>query len=285
MLVGAHVSNAGGISNAVDRAAALGAEALQCFCSSPRGWAFKPVPDEQAAAFRQKASESGIGASFLHGIYLVTVATQDEALLQRGLDSLTKYMHVASAMGATGVIFHSGSHKGVGYDAVFEQAVTSLKQVLDATPPDTFLIMENSAGMGDHICSKFSEIGGIIKAVDNPRLKVCLDTQHCFAAGHDVTKPEGVAAMMDEFDHEIGVDRLAAVHANDSKTPLASAVDRHENLGQGQMGEDAFVAIMGHPAFRDVPFILEVPGLENNGPDKPNMDLLKELRGRARLSG
>ena len=285
MLVGAHVSNAGGISNAADRAAELGAEALQCFCSSPRGWAFKPVPDEQTAAFRQKVGESGIGASFLHGIYLVTVATQDQSLLQRGMDPLTSYMHVASAMGATGVIFHCGSHKGAGYDAVFEQAVISLKQVLDDTPQHHSLIMANRAGMGDDQGSKFAENGGIIRAVDDPRLRVCRATQHCFAAGHDITTPEGVAAMMDEFDREIGTDRLVAIHANDSKTPLASAVDRHENLGQGEMGEDAFVAIMGHPAFRDVPFILEVPGLENNGPDKPNMDLLKELRARAGLSG
>ena len=285
MHIGAHVSTAGGFDKAVDRAVEIGAEAVQLFCSSPQGWAFKPLSKEIVTAFRQKSRENDIGPAFLHGIYLVNLGTPDGDHLKKGIDSLTNYMHVASAMGGRGVIFHGGSHKGAGYEGIFQQTVDSFKEVLANSSEDANLIIENSAGMGNHIGSSFAEIGRILKAVDSPRVKVCLDTQHAFAAGYEMTTAEGVARAMEEFDREIGVDNLAAVHANDSKTPFASGVDRHENIGRGHMGEDAFIAIMAHPAFRDVPFLLEVPGLEGKGPDKHNVDLLKQLRTRAGLQG
>ncbi len=285
MEIGAHVSPAGGLDRAIDRAAEIGAEAVQLFCSSPRGWAFKPLSDEAVTAFRQKSKDNGIGPAFLHGIYLVNLGTPDGDHLKKGIGSLINYMDMASAIGGKGVIFHGGSHKGAGYEGIFQQTVDSFKEVLAGSPKDTNLILENSAGMGNHIGSSFAEIGRILKAVDSPQVRVCLDTQHAFAAGYEMTTSEGVARAMEEFDKEIGLDKLAAVHANDSKTPFASGVDRHQNIGQGHMGEDAFVAIMAHPAFRDVPFLLEVPGLEGKGPDKPNVDLLKQLRTRAGFQG
>ena len=153
-----------------------------------------------------------------------------------------------------------------------------MDQVLEASPENVWLAIENSAGMGDHICSKFQEIGQIMRALDSPQVKVCLDTQHLFAAGYEVTEKAGLERAMEEFDREIGLSNLVAVHANDSKTPFASAVDRHENIGQGHMGLDGFRVIMSHPAFRDVPFLLEVPGDDGNGPDKANLDILKRLR-------
>jgi len=285
MRIGAHVSTAGGLSKAVDRAVELGAETIQCFCSSPQGWAFKPIPEEETTAFRRKAEAAGVGPAFLHGIYLVNMGTTNTENLQKGIESLSNYMKVISAMGGAGVIFHAGSHKGAGYEAIFKQTVSSFKEVLSNSPQDVWLVIENSAGMGNHIGSKFVEIGRIMEAVDDPRMKVCLDTQHCFAAGYDMVTPEGIEKAMEEFDREIGLTNLVAVHANDSKPPFASGVDRHENLGEGQMGLDAFVAIMSHPAFRDVPFILEVPGFDNKGPDKQNMETLRSLRTKAGLSG
>ncbi len=285
MRIGAHVSSSGGLDKAIDRAVELGAETIQCFCSSPRGWAFKPIPEEQTAAFRQKAEAGGVGPAFLHGIYLTNLGTADGENLRKGIESLTSYMHVSSAMGGAGVIFHGGSHKGAGYEGIFKQTVASLKEVLANSPRDARLIIENSAGMGNHIGSTFAEIGRIMEAVDDPRVKVCLDTQHSFAAGYDVVTPAGIEKVVAEFDREIGLANLVVVHANDSKTPFASGVDRHENLGQGHMGLDAFVVIMSHSAFREIPFILEVPGFENKGPDKQNMDILRELRARVGLSG
>ena len=283
MRAGAHVSSAGGLDKAIERAVAIGAEAVQIFCSPPQGWAFKPVAPEIAQSFREKAAASDIHPTFLHGVYLVNLGTDIPENLKKGIDSLTNYMHVASAIGASGVVFHPGSHKGRGFEAVLPQTVDSLKQVLANSPDDVWLTVENMAGMGNHIGASFNELGRIIQAVDDPRIRVCLDTQHCFAAGYDLTNPQGIQQAMEEFDREIGLDRLVAVHANDSKTPLASGVDRHENLGKGHMGLEGFEVIIGHPAFRDLPFFLEVPGLDNKGPDKANVDILKQIRAKVGL--
>ena len=278
MKVGAHISTAGGLDKAIDRAQAMNAEAIQMFVSSPRGWAFKPIPPAVTAAFREKAESAGIGPVFLHGIYLVSLGAETEENLAKSVQALINYMQVAGEIGAAGVIFHTGSHRGAGFDGVFDQAVRAMDQVLKASPDNVWLAIENSAGMGDHICSKFQEIGQIMKALASPQVKVCLDTQHLFAAGYQVTEEAGLERVMEEFDREIGLSNLVAVHANDSKTPFASGVDRHENIGQGHMGLEGFRVIMGHPAFRDVPFLLEVPGDDGKGPDKANLDILKRLR-------
>ena len=142
--------------------------------------------------------------------------------------------------------------------------------------------------MGQHIGADLKELGQIIAAVDQAvrgRLKVCLDTQHCFAAGYDISTKNGLEAMLAEFDEAIGLENLVAVHANDSKRPLGAGVDRHENIGQGYIGVQGFENIMSNPAFRDVPFFLEVPGFENKGPDRENLDLLKEIRSRVAPEG
>jgi deoxyribonuclease-4 len=281
MKIGAHVSASGGISKAVGRGVAIGCETIQIFGSSPQSWAFKPIPDREIEAFRHQASESGLGPVFLHAIYLINMGTTDPAILARGTESLINYMTLAAKIDAGGVIFHPGSHKGAGYDAVFPQVVASIQRVLDQSPEGPCLCLENMAGMGQHIGARFAELGDIVQAVASPRLRICLDTQHSFAAGYDLTTPEGVDRMMTEFDRDIGLEQLAAVHANDSRQPCGSGVDRHDNIGEGLIGEAGFEAIMAHPAFRDLPFFLEVPGFEGKGPDQRNIDLLKEIRHRA----
>ncbi len=278
MKVGAHVSSAGGMDKAIDRGQAMGAEAIQMFISSPQGWAFKPIAPSVKEAFREKAVQAGIGPTFLHCIYLVSLGSPTEENLQKSVGALTNYMQAAGEIGAAGVIFHTGSHRGAGYDGVFDQAVRAMAQVLEASPENVSLAIENSAGMGDHICSSFQEIGRLMKAVGSPQVKVCLDTQHLFAAGYNIVEKDGIERTMEEFDREIGLDNLVAVHANDSKIPFAGGVDRHENIGEGHMGVEGFRVIMGHAAFRDVPFLLEVPGAEGKGPDKSNVDVLKGIR-------
>jgi deoxyribonuclease-4 len=278
MKVGAHVSTTGGLDKAIDRAEEIGAETIQIFISSPRGWAFKPIPKATVSIFKEKAASTDVGPVFFHGIYLVSLGSPSEENLAKSVQTLTDYMQAAGELGAAGVIFHTGSHRGAGYQSVFEQAVRAIDQVLTGSPEGVWLTIENSAGMGDHICSKLSEIGQLLKAVGSPNVKVCLDTQHLFAAGYDVKHKDGLEQVMEEFDREIGLSNLVAVHANDSKTLLGSAVDRHENIGEGHIGIDGFRVIMGHPAFRDVPFLLEVPGAEGTGPDKTNVDILKGVR-------
>ena len=229
------------------------------------------------ADFRAKAAEADVSPVFIHCSYLVNIGGAED-LVVKSVDLMVKNMIAASEIGAAGVIFHGGSHRGAGFDAIFDQTVGAVQEVLAASPGDTDLILENSAGMGSHVGSSFAEMGRIISAVDSPHMKVCLDTQHSHAAGYAIADPEGVDAVMSEFDAEIGLDRLAVVHANDSKIKFGSGVDRHENIGEGDIGIGGFETIMGHPAFRDVPFILEVPGFDKNGPDKENVDRLKAVR-------
>ena len=284
MKIGAHVSTAGGIGNAVARGEKIGCEAIQIFGSSPQTWAFKPVPGEQIELFKQGLAYAGIGPVFLHAIYLINLGTPNKDNLRKGIDSLINYMNLAANIGAAGVIFHPGSHGGRGYEAVLPQTVDAIKTVLDVSPDGPCLAVENMAGMGQHIGARFDELGGILQAVDSPRLKICLDTQHAFAAGYDLTNPQGIRAMLDQLDAGPGCANVVAVHANDSKRVCGSGVDRHDNIGDGFIGEEGFAAIMGNPAFADVPFLLEVPGFEGHGPDRRNIDILKKIRQQAGLS-
>ena len=280
MRIGAHVSTAGGIDRAFERAEAIGAETIQVFGSSPQSWAFKHPPREVIERFRQRAQETGIGPTFIHGIYLVNLGSPDPGNLEKSVQALVSAMRLAADIGAAGVIFHAGSHRGAGFEGVFRQTVEAMKRVLAESPPGPWLVVENSAGMGQHIGSRFEEIGRILRAIGSPRVKVCLDTQHCFAAGYNLADPQGIEAAMQEFDREVGLGQLVAVHANDAKVPLGSGVDRHANIGEGHIGVKGFEVIMGHPAFRDVPFLLEVPGADGKGPDAPNVQGLKEIRAR-----
>jgi deoxyribonuclease-4 len=280
MKLGAHVSTSGGLDRAIDRGAEIGCETIQIFGSAPQAWVFKHAPAETLQLFKEKAIASGISPVYFHCIYLINLGNPNPEMVQKGIKSLTNYMKLASDIGAQGIIFHPGSHKGAGYEAILKQTVGAIIEVLEGSPEGPWLTLENTAGMGQHIGANFEELGRIIKTVGSSKLKVCLDTQHSYAAGYDIATRDGLDAAMDEFDREIGLDRLAAVHANDSKRPLGSGVDRHDNIGEGYLGIKAFENIMAHSAFADVPFFLEVPGFEGNGPDRENLDILKNIRDK-----
>jgi deoxyribonuclease-4 len=278
MLIGAHVSAAGGVEKSVKRALDIDAECIQIFASSPRTWRFKPIAEENASKFRAAASEASLGPTVLHASYLVAIGSSDPALVERSVQSLINHLQASEQLGALGLIFHPASHKGRGYDAIFDQFVSNVQTVLEAAPGESLLMLETSAGSGDHVGSKFEELGKLIKAVDSPRVAVCLDTQHVWAAGYNIVDKDGLDATMDEFDRDIGLELLRSVHANDSMRELGSSVDRHDNIGDGQIGEAGFVNVMSHPAFQDVPFYLEVPGVDKSGPDRPNVEALKRIR-------
>ena len=277
MKIGAHVSTAGGLSNAFDRASNIGAEAIQIFASSPRAWKFNQPKEEEVNLFKEKMEQTGIWPCYIHGSYLVNIGG-DPSQIEKSIESLTNNMSVAGKIGAEGVIFHGGSHKGKGFHNIVKQASECLKRVLDNSPENVWLCLENSAGMGSHIGSSFEEMGELIHLVQNDNLKVCLDTEHMFAAGYDLTNPDEVPHIMKRFDEEIGLSKLVAVHANDSKVELGSGVDRHENIGDGFIGMDGFKALMSDPSFERVPFFLEVPGFDSKGPDEININLLKSIR-------
>lgn len=276
--LGAHVSSAGHIDIAVDHATELKAEAVQVFGTAPQQWRRKQHPESDVAAFRERMAESDVGPNFIHGIYLVNLATADPEHLRKGVESLTADMQLAGGLGVAGVIFHVGSHKGLGFDAVLGQIAAAMREVLAESPEDVFLCIENNAGAGDSIGSSFAEIGAIRDAVGDGRVRVCLDTCHAFSAGYDLTDEASLSDAMAEFDREIGAGSLVAVHANDSKTPLGSGRDRHENLGWGTIGVAGFRNLFAHDALRNATWLLEVPGYEGGGPDALNLRVLKALR-------
>lgn len=277
--IGAHVSTAGGLHTAFKRAADIDAETIQIFASSPRAWKFREMKDGVVEKFHAAAADTGIAPVFIHGSYLVNVGGSAE-LVEKSVACLVRNMEVAAEIGAAGVVFHAGSHKGRGFDAVLPSAAAALKRTLEESPDGPWLIVENSAGMGAHLGASFEEIGRMMDAVNSDRMMVCLDTEHCFAAGYDIANPDEIDAAISEFDEHIGLERLVVVHANDAKVALGSGVDRHENIGEGHIGVSGFESIMGHSAFRDVPFVLEVPGADKKGPDKDNVDRLKDIRRR-----
>lgn len=275
--IGAHVSAAGPLDLTIDRAGNIGAETIQMFASPPQTWFYKGPKKEEIKAFLKKKEASQIDPVFLHGVYLINLATQSEELLDRSINSLIQYQNFAANINASGTIFHLGSHKGRGLDEVFTQVINAILKVLKNSPKNINLIIENSAGMGGSIGAKFKDIGKIIKTVGAPNLKICLDTQHTFASGYAIHTKEGLEKMLTEFDQKIVLDRLVIIHANDSKTPLASGLDRHENIGEGFIGREGFELILNHKLLANLPFIIETPGFAQTGPDKENIEILRSL--------
>jgi deoxyribonuclease IV len=279
MRIGAHVSTAEKLDKCLDRAQALGCETLQIFASAPQSWRAISHTNEAMAELRRRCGECENPPLFVHGIYLINLATADEAHLERSAKSLAAALAFCEATGARGVIFHVGSHKGAGFDNVLPQISRVMREAIDSVPGEALIIVENSAGAGATVGGTLPEVGAIIRAIDRPRVGVCLDTCHLFASGYDLRTDAAVAATMDEFAREVGTERLVAVHANDSKGDLGGGKDRHENIGHGAIGLDGFRAIMAHAAFRDVPFLLEVPGMDGkSGPDQENVEVLRGIR-------
>lgn len=285
MRIGAHVSSSGGCQHVFQRARDIGAEAVQLFITAPQQWKAPTLSDEQVALFNRVREAAGIPA-FFHGVYLVNFGSPDPALLERSVASLANYRHFAGRMGVVGTIFHVGSHLGAGFDEGMTRRICELLgKVLEAEPDNpSLLILENNAGQGNCIGGQFGEIGAIIRGLGNHRqLAVCLDTCHAFAMGYDLATESGCDQAMQEFDQEIGFERLVAVHANDTKQPIGTFRDRHENIGDGHIGLAGFRNLMSHPAFRDAPFLLEVPGFDGKGPDAKNVRRLKKLRAEIGL--
>ena len=284
LLVGGHVSSSGGIYKALERGKEIQAEAIQIFCSAPQMWRATKHTDEAVEQFVTDFAASSIKSVWIHNIYLANLATDKPEMLEKSIASVVNALTIASKISATGVVLHTGSHKGLGIDAVSDQVIQALIKILDETPTNTKLALENMAGQGGVIGATFEELGMLLDGVDSDRLGVCFDTCHAFAAGYDISNSESVDNTMNEFDAAIGFEKLLVVHANDSLMELGGNRDRHENIGQGFIGDDGFKAILGHSAFAEVPFLLEVPGYptddseKGNGPDLQNVNHLKKLR-------
>ncbi len=279
MLIGGHVSTRGGIDKAVDNAIAIGAEVIQTHPTPPQTWRRVTVDDAMVQAYRDKASAANLRGHFFHAVYLINLATTSSTLLKQSVGSLVFYMELAERIGADGVIFHPGSHKGAGFEPMLKQMGRALDEVLARSESNAKLIVENSAGQGGCVGCSFDEVGRIVEAAGSDRVFVCLDTAHAFANGYDLRTAEAIDASLQAFDATIGLDRLVAIHANDSRAEFQSNVDRHANIGDGFLGEDAFALLLNDKRLRHLPWILEVPGLEKRGPDLHNVNTLRTLAG------
>ena len=274
---GAHVSAAGGISKAVERAIGIGAETIQIFGSPPQSFNPPKHAPEEIREFKVQAKKYGIGPIYLHAPYLVNLATPRSGHLEISVQTLIKAMNLAGELGAEGVIFHTGSSLGARFEDVSKQIMGALKEILHQTPSLAKLIIENSAGSGGTIGDSPAEIGNLIKGTDSARLYTCLDTQHAFAAGYDLTTDGGIAKMISDWQEHVGLDRLVALHVNDSKVPMGSHRDRHANIGEGLIGKTGFRLMKENNILNKLPWIIEVPGFSDKGPDKANLDILKSL--------
>jgi deoxyribonuclease-4 len=281
MEIGAHVSSSGGIHTAVDRAVAIGADSLQLFTQSPRTW--RPTNHDPATfvEFRERRAETRMGGVLCHALYLCNLAAPKDDVYEKSVAAMRNTMEVATAIGADGVVFHVGSHLGSGFDKGLERVVPAMEQVLELTSDETWLLMENSAGAGGTIGRSISELATIFDRLDgHPRLGICLDSCHLYVSGVDVTDPEGLDACLDEVDATIGLDRLRALHLNDSATPFGSNRDRHANIGEGVLGERLGV-FLGNPRLQALPAVLETAGPDNHGPDASEVRKAKEIWTRA----
>ena len=275
MLLGGHCS--GGIKKALENAHAFGMDSVQLFAQSPRTWRFPDHDPADLEAFRARREELGIGAVAIHAVYLLNLASTKADFYEKSVDTLSKTVDAACAIGAEAVVFHVGSHQGAGFDAGLERVVPALAQALERCDDTTWLCMENTAGTGDTIGRSLEELAALYEAVDHhPRLGVCLDSCHLFASGYDVTDPDALDGVVKQLDALIGLDRLRVLHVNDSKTPLGSNRDRHDNIGDGLMGNKLAV-FLGHPKLQGLPALLEVPGADGHGPDLEQMTKLRKL--------
>lgn len=278
LCVGAHVSTAGGLATAVERAVALGAQCLQIFVGAPQQWADARYGDAEVTAFRDGLAAHGLGPLFIHAPYLVNLAALRDDLWTRSWQTMVRQLGWADRLGAVGVIVHLGSPgPGVGDRSVgLERISEALRRILAEHCGSARLILENDAGAGNRLGARLADLGELLVTANDERLGVCLDTAHAFAAGHAITTGQGLAALVREVE-ALGADRLLVVHANDSLAPYASGRDRHANIGDGAIGAAGFRLLTHEPLLRARPWLLEVPGLDNRGPDAENVARLRRL--------
>jgi deoxyribonuclease IV len=279
-LIGSHATVTGGLATGgLAYAAQAGAEVIQVFVSNPRGWAESAGDPAQDAALR----ESGVPV-FIHAPYLINVGSADPAVASKSARALAFALRRGARIGSRGVVVHTGSAVGWSREEALGQVGALLLPVLDALGDDApDLLLEPMAGQGQMLCGRAGDLAAYLEALGrHPKVGVCLDTCHMFAAGHDLTAPGGVEDMLAEVVAAAGPSRVKLVHANDSMAPLGSRKDRHESIGKGEIGVEPFRALLAHPALEGVPFVVETPG----GKDGHARDiaLLREIRDQALVS-
>lgn len=284
MKLGAHMSIAGGVDKALERGRRTGCDAIQIFTRGNMQWQSRPLRAEEIAAFKQLRSKTGIGPVFAHDCYLINLGATNPVTLRKSIEGMVDELQRADALGLPFVVAHPGAHVGAGEDAGLRRIADSLKEVFRQTRGSPVKItLETTAGQGSNLGYRFEHLAELISRAGPERLAVCVDTCHLLAAGYDIRTTKTFAKVARDFGRLIGWEFLVAVHLNDSKTPLGSRVDRHEHIGKGHVGKEAFRLVLNHPRFSRVPGVLETPKGDFEDVsflDKTNLRLLRSLSKR-----
>jgi deoxyribonuclease-4 len=260
MLLGAHVSISGAIHMSVDRAVELGCTTFQIFTRNPRGWTYTKLKKAEVDEFRRQFEAAGFRVAMAHMPYLPNIASPKKDIYEKSVRSLVAELERCGALGLELLVVHVGSHLGAGLEKGVEQVANAVNRAVEAVDNQVKVLLENMAGQRNSCGSRFEDIAEILSRVKNAdRVGVCLDTCHLLAAGYDIRSEEAVEATISRFDKVVGLNRLWAVHLNDSKGALGSGLDRHEHIGMGNIGENGFKAFINHPAIRDKPMVIETP--------------------------
>lgn len=283
MLIGAHVSQAGGLPKAVERGLERGCEAIQIFNQSPRMWRPTAYDEDDYAAFRQAIKGTSIKAVLIHAVYLLNCASEDREIRKKSLASLIQSLRVGAGIGATGVVLHPGSAKKGDVPKAITRAGKVIKQAL-AESDRCQLHLEDTAGAGGTLGRSFEELAALVEAAGgDKRLGLCLDSCHLYASGYDVSTVQGLRETLDECERVVGLDRLHSLHLNDSMTPLGSNRDRHALLGEGHLGDNGCATFMSEPRFNRLPCVLET-GRDGGAPAAEDVARAKKLLARGKAS-
>lgn len=284
MLIGAHVSPAGGLPKAIERGLERDCRAIQIFNQSPRMWRPTVYRDEDVQAFREAMAASQIDAVLIHAVYLLNCASEDPDIREKSLVSLTHSLRVGQAIGACAVVLHPGSAKTGDPAKAVGRAGETIREAL-ADSEQCPLHLENTAGTGGTLGRSIDELASLVEAIGgDERLGLCLDSCHLFASGYDIRSYAGMDALTDEISTKVGLERVGSLHLNDSQTPLGANRDRHANVGAGELGESGCAAFLSAPAFQGLPCVLETPGENRSGPTREEIKLAGELRERGLLA-
>jgi deoxyribonuclease IV len=283
VLIGAHVSTAGGLVNAVARGVEIGCRSIQVFPQSPRMWRPTSYTDSDFAEFREAMAASSLRSVVIHAIYLVNCASKEAEVKKNSRAALEHSLRVADGIGADGVVLHAGARKGEPHRASVKRAGRMIARALEGT--DSRILLENTAGTQGPLGRDMDELADLIDiAGGGDQLGACLDCCHLLAAGYEVRTAEALAEVMDEFDAKVGAERLRCVHVNDSKVGLGANRDLHAALGEGELGERGLATFLSEPRFDDLPAILEGPSLNGGNTEGPDVELAKRLRARGRAA-
>jgi deoxyribonuclease-4 len=278
MLIGAHVSTAGGLASAVERGVERDCDAIQIFHQSPRMWQPTAYTEDDLEAFREAIADSPLQAVVIHAVYLINCASKEREIRRKSLASLEHALRIGDGIGAAGVVLHAGARKGEPQRPSVRRAGKAIREALGASERSP-LLLENTAGTQGPLGRNFDELADLFDAAGGgKRLGACLDCCHLLASGFEVRSPAALAEVVDDFDAKVGLDRLRCLHVNDSKVPLGSNRDRHANLGEGELGRKGLRAFLSEPRFEELPALIETPGPDGKGPDRKEVRVAKRLR-------